>query len=195
MSTPEKKAFLEAAAAAGYEHAYGEETLGEHFNAFHIFVKLSNRKLSDKDDFYEAADIIKKKIGTVTAELDPEGPAKREGYRKQIEDIFRRAGVDAIYMEPLPNGYCSNPCCLNKPWFRVTSEMGHIVIGWRKRVISINWKDTLIKQSGEELFPNEQVTRGKTYDEDSGRYMHAWGADAAFMYIKRLHETYAAQES
>lgn len=102
-------------------------------------------------------------------------------HRAEIARIYEVAGVTTIYVEELPNGYCPNPCCLNRPWFRVTSAIGHVVIGWRKRVISIDWKDSLVKKSGEELFPDENVTRSETG-------IHAWSVQKATEYVRRLHE-------
>lgn len=172
----------------GYEVAHSEEWwAGSMLGKFAILVKLSNRQLGEHDDFYDVARQIRRKLDTVSAELDPKGPAEREAYKVEIADIYQRAGVEAIYMEPLRNGYCPEPCCLNKPWFRVTSKIGHVVIGWRKRVISIDWKDTVLKdRSGEELFPDEKVTRLETG-------IHAWGVDAAVKYIQHLHASVSGQ--
>jgi hypothetical protein len=183
-----KETIKEVAEAQGYELAYSEESHGEHVFGMKIFVKMSQRKLSTEDSLYAAAELIKEKLGIVTAQLDPDGPAQRQRYRAEVENIYNEAGVTAIYMEALPNGYCSRPCCLNKPWFRVTSPIGHIVIGRRKHVWSIDWKDSLIKATGRELFPTEDVTRLDTE-------VHAWGNEAASRYIRRLHSSWASEMS
>ncbi len=180
-----KESIRQAAESEGYEVAHSQESYGEHSFALLILVKMSNRKLCDKDRLYRVGDQIKRDLDTVSAEMDPEGPAKRERERVGICGIYQSAGVDAIYMEPLANGYCSEPCCLNLPWFRVTSKIGHVVIGWRKRVLSIDWKDSLVKASGNELFPEENVTRWETG-------IHAWSTEDAAKYIRRLHVAPAA---
>ncbi len=169
-----------AAALEGYEVAHHQENYGERFMGVAILVKMSNRKLGEADSFYRVADEIAKQVDTVSAQLDPKGPATREAYRAEIAGIYQAAGVGAVYMESLPNGYCKDPCCLNRPWFRVTSSIGHIVIGWRKRVLSIDWKDSTVKATGEALFPGEDVTRWETG-------IHAWGAEKAAEYVRRLH--------
>lgn len=167
----------------GYELAYfAESSSGSHSRGLAILVKMSDRKICDKDDFYKAAEMIRTGLDTVSAELDPNGPEERERYRAEIVEIYKVAGIEAIYMEQLPNGYCSRPCCLNRPWFRVTSRIGHVVIGWRRRVISIDWKDSMVKATGEELFPVELVTRFETG-------IHAWDALKAAEYIARLHQS------
>jgi hypothetical protein len=166
----------------GYELVHGEESSGRDFFGLLIFVKMSERKFDDKDynHVYDAARALRRGFKTVSANVDPEAAKSRASYRREIEDIYRAAGTPAIYMEEIPNGYCSEPCCLNKPWFRVTSSIGHVDIGWRKRVISIDWKDTQVKASGKELFPDEDVTRDATG-------IHAWGAEKAAEYLQRLH--------
>ncbi len=173
-----------AAEKEGYELAHSQESWGRTFFGLFIFVKMSERKLDPDKDWLalnRGAEEIKKGLETVSAQLDPKGPENRKAYRDEIELIYKEAGVTAIFMEELPNGYCSQPCCLNKPWFRVTSSIGHVVIGWRKRVISIVWKDTNIKKTGEEMFPTEASTRWETG-------IHAWGTGPAVEYIKKLHD-------
>ena len=176
-------AILDATEAAGFEQAYAEESCGSRSYELLIFVKMSNRKIDHEKDsrhIFEAARALKRGFDTVTAQLDPEVAATREAYLREIREIYAEAGVPSIYLEALPNGYCSEPCCLNKPWARVTSAIGPVIIGGRKRVIAIEWKDTIVKASGEALFPAEDVTRWETG-------IHAYGRAKAAEYIKRLH--------
>jgi hypothetical protein len=169
--------------AEGYEIAHGQEAYGDSFFGLVILVKMSERKLVEKDRqaLYRAADSIKRALHTVSAELDPDGPNTRAAYRAEIEDIYRAAGVlNMIRIEERPNDYCSDPCCLNKPWFRVTSHIGDVIIGWRKSVLSIDWHSSDVKKTGEELFPFEDVTR---YHSS----IHAHGVIKAVEYIRKLH--------
>ena len=55
---------------------------------------------------------------------------------------------------------------------------GDIKIGWRKRVISIDWSST--KRNLLHLFKDEDVTK-EPY------LVHAWGTDKAVDYLKRIH--------
>lgn len=173
----------QAAEEGGFELAYSEDSSGEHFRGIRVFVKMSNRKLREEDrtNLHRVGAQIREDLDKVSAETDPKGWEKREAMRSHIADIFKDAGVEAIYMRPLPNGYCPRPCCLNKPWFRVTSKIGDIVIGWRKSVISIDWKGSDVQSDGYVLFPTENVTRWETG-------IHAHGRDKAVEYIRRLHE-------
>jgi hypothetical protein len=83
-----------------------------------------------------------------------------------------------IFVEDLPNGYCSRGCCRHRPWFLVTTPIGRIKIGWRKRVISITWDDT-DRPYADQLFPNEDVTK-------FNKTIHAWGLEKAKEYLKVL---------
>lgn len=170
----------------GYELAHGQESTGDRKSfGLLIFVKMSDRKVDrDRDSavLYKAADEIKNALETVSAQIDPEGPAERERHRAEVADIYQQAGVEAIYMEPLPNGYCSRPCCLNKPWFRVTSRIGRVTVGRRKHVIEIDWSDSAVKGTGEALFPEEKTTR-------LAAGIHAWNIENAARYVRRLHES------
>lgn len=62
--------------------------------------------------------------------------------------------------------------------------IGRIKIGWRKRVINIDWTDTVVKLPGEELFADFDSTRSSKWDKD--RFIHAWGYEKAKVIIDRL---------
>lgn len=85
-----------------------------------------------------------------------------------------------IFARPIPNGYCDRACCEHKPWYDVTTRLGVIRIGWRKRVIAIDWKDSTVTAKAEALFPAEDVTK---YE----RTIHAWGYEKAREYLRVLH--------
>lgn len=104
---------------------------------------------------------------------------------KDREDILKLFEGKNIFVEEIPNGYCNDPCCSRLPWFIVTTPIGHIKIGWRKRVILIDWTKTLQKQNAEELFPNEDVTKSGKYEEIS--YIHAWSYEKAKEYLEKIH--------
>lgn len=105
-------------------------------------------------------------------------PARAEAALKEFADIVALFD-QPIFVERIPNGYCSRYCCEHKPWFNITTKIGHIQIGWRKRVINIDWSRTAVAKTGDELFPNENVTRGD-------RYIHAYGYEKAREYIRAI---------
>ena len=104
-----------------------------------------------------------------------ENPEAQEHRRKEREDLLGLFD-QPIYSEEIPNGYCSQWCCKHLPWFVVTTTVGRFRIGWRKRVISIDWSDTVVTKTAEELFPAENVTK-------DGRLIHAWSLEDARRYI------------
>lgn len=57
-----------------------------------------------------------------TVRLDPKEQERKKEERKMIFDLF----PETIYMQELPNGYCSKSCCSQRPWYRVTTVRGHI---------------------------------------------------------------------
>lgn len=111
---------------------------------------------------------------------DPEEIEHRQAMNGRFHRLFAEAGVEPIYLEEIPNRYDSGPYSVNRPWYRVTTPVGHFVLGWRKRVIQIDWSETTVKSTAAELFPGEDVTKGD-------RMIHAWGYQKAAEYLKRLH--------
>jgi len=134
-----------------------------------------NRELTDNDNknLREHVDNIVKSLHEESIRLDP---ASKETADKERAEIISLFGNRAIYVDEIPNGYCNSFCCKHLPWFIVTTNKGRIKIGWRKRVININWDDTIINEKAETLFPNEEVTK---FDKT----IHAWGLEKAKEYI------------
>jgi hypothetical protein len=93
--------------------------------------------------------------------------------RFQLVGLFGRR---AIFVEPIENQYDSSS---PRPWLQVTTAKGRIRLGWRKRVISISWDDSVIPETAEELFPNENTTK---FDKT----IHAWMHGEAREYIDTL---------
>ena len=126
-----------------------------------------NRELTEEDN-----EIICLHMGKLieslyqeSIRLNPESKKCAEEEKLGIISVFD--GRD-IFVEEIPNGYCSSYCCKHLPWFIVTTNKGRIKIGWRKRVINIDWSDSIIEEDADTLFPNEDVTK---FDKT----IHAWG--------------------
>jgi len=175
MGTPEEDGYVLAT-----EHrVMGAESMG-----VRIYVQMSAREVDprdkDWDTFYEAMAIILKGLEKTTIETSPDFEAKKKKTRDSFAGMFRDAGLDPIFMEELPNGYCpDDPFYLTSPWFKVTSRIGHIVIGDRKRVTSIDWSGTTVERLAAELFPDEDVTK-------ENRLIHAWTDEKVVEYLKAL---------
>ena len=80
--------------------------------------------------------------------------------------------------ELIPNQYWGKDYFV--PWFRFHTPDGDIIIGWRKRVISIEWVDYKPFDL-EELFHDEKVTKGKNL-------IHADGDNKAFEYLCKVRD-------
>lgn len=105
--------------------------------------------------------------------------------RKQqeiFEELFRAAGFTSFLVTKTPNQYRHSGdivgcrCCAS--WFKFTVPAGNIVIGWRKRVINIDWSDIGIPMP-DVPGAGEDVTCGNGYT-------HAWGNDKATEYLTKI---------
>ncbi len=125
-----------------------------------------------------AAESISKALLISGEKNNSESKARAVRERLELMGLFTE---QPFQVEELPNGYCHDWCCINLPWYRVLTRIGWIKIGWRKSVINIDWSDTVIKQSGDDLFPGASFTVGSGYHsaDHNARYCHAWNYDKA----------------
>jgi hypothetical protein len=162
-----------------YKTVYKEESFGGS-GSFGLEIKIGASKLPDlkkggiQTAIREAADKIENEVMTVIKQADPKTNGEVEN-NKKILSLFG----DPIFVEEIPNEYCGNWCCRHLPWFIVTTKVGRIKIGWRKRVISIDWSDTANTLTSFDLFPNDDVTKGN-------KIIHAWGYEDAKRYISTI---------
>lgn len=129
---------------------------------------------------YAALDAIARALATAAAESDPENKLRAVRRREELLACF---GEERIHARPIPNGYwgADHPAGVLDPWFEVTTRLGLIVIGWRKRVISIDWSDANESTpKAEDLFSAENVTKGE-------KSIHAWSLEDAARYLAALH--------
>jgi hypothetical protein len=164
-----------------------EQTSMGRYGAFSIKILVAGSNLPDLKAntiwgaAYDAQKAIEAAIRTEILAADPEAQKEAKAERDQLLGLF--LFQEPIFVEEIPNGYCSDWCCKHLPWFVITTKVGRFKIGWRKRVINIDWKETKGTKTAEELFPEENVTKG-------GRMIHAWsGADAKRYITKILKET------
>jgi len=101
---------------------------------------------------------------------------KADDEKKHFEEIFTAAGYNKHELKEIPNQYC--PCERCAPWYLVKTEVGTFKIGWRKRVINIDWEKTKLL-AVLSLFAGEDVTKGE-------HYIHAWGKEKAIEYLAKM---------
>lgn len=100
----------------------------------------------------------------------------------EVMGLFAVAGIEVLRREALIDGYgyqASDPRLFEHPlrcvWWFIKTKYGWVKIGWRKRVISIEWEDTPIRK----IITSDDVTKDQTY-------VHAWSEEDALKYLKAL---------
>ena len=163
----------------------GSESHGPNHNC-HAQVVLNSNKYDElsedaqRDLSWEAQEFIEKLRHNIEVKWAEENlQDKRQENIEKMKDLFHKAGFELVYATVIPNGYSDHPVYFTTPWLEVTTSKGPIIIGWRKRVISINWSKSEITAKAEELFKEEDTTK---YD----RLIHAWSYEKAVDYLSIL---------
>jgi hypothetical protein len=98
---------------------------------------------------------------------------------RHTEALFTLAGIEATKFHKLANQYWGDGAyaelAAQSPWWLVQTPHGFIKLGWRKRVISIDWSDT--PHRGE--VTSDNVTK-------SAVMVHAWSYAKAVEYLTQL---------
>lgn len=74
--------------------------------------------------------------------------------------------------------WTSRWCCVN-PWWTVVTPWGPVNIGWRKRVIVIDWRATKVRT----IVTEDNVTK-------SPSDVHAWSEEDVVKYLKALKKAF-----
>ena len=137
------------------------------------------RELNDTDNtnLRECVEMLATKLNEETLRLNPK---TKEMYDETSAKLVGLFGERRIFVTEIPNEYCNcYHCKLTSPWFLVVTGKGAIKIGWRKRVINIDWSASEVTKKADELFPDENVTK-------DFKSIHAWGYDKAKEYIDKI---------
>lgn len=95
---------------------------------------------------------------------------RKSEVKDKLLSLFKLSGLKVLESWDIKNGYHGT----ESDWLLVKTEIGLIKIGWRKRVIEIDWTDTGIK-----LVVKDDVTKGDYY-------CHAWSYPNAIEYLTEL---------
>jgi hypothetical protein len=149
-----------------YVVGYGRESFGTQNIGVKILVAV-NHRLTENDEkmLWQKGDEIAEALIAETIRLDPKTDEVRFSQRAQIIACFEAP----VFVEEIPNGYCSLSCCAHLPWFVVTTKVGRVKIGWRKRVLQIDWSDSAVSKTADDLFPYEDVTKSGRMIPTCGR--------------------------
>jgi len=102
--------------------------------------------------------------------------------RQEVEAILLLAGIRVHGISRIENMYWPSHPNYNDmrdefPWWTVKVREGEITIGWRKKVISIDWTNTTRRG----LVTKDDVTKDTTM-------VHAWSVSKAVEYLRNWHE-------
>ncbi len=102
--------------------------------------------------------------------------------KEQAAGLFALAGIPVLRVKALPDGYgypTDDPRYYEMPprqvWWFVKTPLGWIEIGWRKRVIVIDWTDTGLQVK----VTNDAVTQSLSS-------VDAWSEVDALRYLKEF---------
>lgn len=166
-----------------YKELHSQEGWGN-YGGFGIKILVAGTRLPDLDAdkirsaAYRAAELVSSEVQAAAISIDDKAQERTKTERQELLSLFS----GAIFVEEIPNGYCSSWCCRHLPWFIVTTTVGRFKLGWRKRVINIDWTETVGTKKANELFSAENVTKGD-------KYIHAWSLEDASRYIAAIIES------
>jgi hypothetical protein len=95
----------------------------------------------------------------------------------QARALFLLAGFEVLSVYKTENRYwlSGSDRSIASPWWLVRIDEGIVVIGWRKRVIAIDWSDTTLRG----VVTPDDVTKDDTM-------VHAWRYSKAVEYLDGL---------
>lgn len=90
--------------------------------------------------------------------------------RTDLDAILHLAGIKPLGVWETLNGYSKSR---EDPWYLVQTPWGMLHMGWRKRVMEIDWTQTTIRV---------EITQDDTTKDPC--YVHAWSKARAAVYLR-----------
>lgn len=126
-------------------------------------------------------EIIRKHFNQMNEELDenmlqthPDTIKRGNEERLAISNLFNSENV----IIEIENKYYP-PYKKAVPWYEVYTKKGRIIIGWRKRVIEIDYSGCPLEPKALDLFPDEDATK-------QGKTIHACDYEKAKEYVEKI---------
>jgi len=108
----------------------------------------------------------------------------RRRSRDEVESIAKLAGLEIRRVWELANGYwplAPHYDSVRRPWWLLQTDIGLVRLGWRKRVLEIEWESCFVRGIAlRGVVTDDNVTKGDTY-------VHAWSVEKAIEYMRALH--------
>lgn len=158
-----------------FSHRSGQSECGTE-----LFVQLG-RPLTeaDEDIIGEAMRAMEQELLAESTRNHPDNIEWKKRWLSEARMMFTLAGMAPIYVREIDNKYCGPKCCPHRVWLLVTTRAGVIEVGWRKRVIVIDWSASDVTKTAADLFADENVTKGD-------RMIHAYSYEKATEYLTKI---------
>ncbi len=103
---------------------------------------------------------------------------------EQVKGLFIASGFEIKKMYRLVNKYWPDnehyqELRVNNPWFLVKTQFGFIEVGPRKRVIHLDWSETVYEGELPATEGEEWITSGSTY-------VHSYSVDKLLINLMKL---------
>lgn len=170
-----------------YKEVSSSESVG-HYGCFGIKILVATDRDVDLSSdavqiaVYKAEKLVLDEVKASSIAASATFKQDAEDERKSLLGLF----PGRIFVETIPNGYSPDWAHRHLPWFIVTTGIGRFKVGWRKRVIHLEWTETVDTKDAEELFSGENVTMDR-------KMIHAWSLDKARQYIETIMASAEAQ--
>jgi hypothetical protein len=167
----------------GWPRAHFIHTSGQSECGLDLYVKI-DRPITeaDEDAIAEAMRALSRDLLAESARLHPDNVEWREGWLREARAMFSNAGLTDIHVREIDNEYCGAKCCPHRVWLLVTTRVGVIKVGWRKRVMVVDWSASDVTSTAQDLFAGEDTTKGD-------RMIHAWSYEKATEYLSKIAGT------
>lgn len=96
---------------------------------------------------------------------------------EDLKQIVRDAEIPVCSLTLIPSRYHDDKDYFG-PWMRVHTPKNIITIGWRKRVMVVDWSESTLNVTTS-IFAEEDVTKGE-------KMIHAWSEEKAVEYLRKI---------
>lgn len=158
-----------------FSHRSGQSECGTE-----LFVQLG-RPLTEADEriIDEAMCTMEQDLLAESTRNHPDNIAWKERWLREARAMFASAGLVSIHVREIDNEYCGPKCCPHRVWLLVTTRVGVVKVGWRKRVLVVDWSASDVTKTAADLFADENTTK-------DGRMIHAWSYEKATEYLTKI---------
>ena len=156
---------------------------GQSFCGLELRVELDHALTPiDREAIDESMNLLRKTLLAQSTRLHPENVAWKADWLKRAREVFVAADLAPIHVREIDNEYCGPLCCPHRVWLYVTTRVGPIKVGWRKRVIVVDWTPSDVEATAYDLFCFEETTKGH-------KDIHAHGYEKMAEYLARIGGT------